>query len=107
LKERKNDHSLSALFERAKEQSLFLKEQKCDCSFGRSFEKSEKRAIAHSLFCKERQKERLLICLFKRANEQVIALLKRAEMSNERLPNPDLLECINACPTGHSVHCVQ
>jgi len=57
-----------ALFERANEQLLFLllflKEQKSDCSFRRSFEKSKKRAIAHLLFCKERQKERLLIRSF-------------------------------------------
>jgi len=57
LKDRKSERAITlfiTLFERAKEQSLFLslflKEQKNDCSFGRSFEKSKKRAIAmHSL----------------------------------------------------------
>jgi len=57
-----------ALFERAKERSLFLslflKKRKSDRSFGRSFEKSGKRVIAHSLFCKEQRKERLLIRSF-------------------------------------------
>jgi len=42
-----------ALFERAKERLLI-----------RSFEKSNKRAIALSLFCKEQQKEQSLICYF-------------------------------------------
>jgi len=59
LFERAKERSLFfvTLFERAKERSLFLslflKEQKND----RSFKKSKKRAIPHLLFCKERRKE--------------------------------------------------
>jgi len=63
------------LIERAKERSLFLslflKEQKSDSSFGRSFEKSKKRVIAHLLFLKELMSKRLLNCSFERSgNEQ-------------------------------------
>jgi len=69
---------------------LFLKEQKSDgfffALFVRAIERSlfKKRAIAHSLFCKEQQKERSLICkeqqkerlpLFKRAKKRAIAQL--------------------------------
>jgi len=47
-----------------------LKEQKSDRSLGRSFEKSEKRVIAHLLLCKERLKDQLLICSFAKSNEK-------------------------------------
>jgi len=85
------------LFERANERLLFLshflKEQNSDCSFGPSLEKSEKRAIAHLVFCKEQQKERSLIRSFVKSNkksDRSIAILKRVELSDEQMSN---------CPT--------
>jgi len=69
LKEQKSNRSIGRSFlKRAK------KERSIICSFEKSAEKSDrlfalmqrapKRAIAHSLFCKERQKEQLLIRSF-------------------------------------------
>jgi len=71
-----------ALFERAKEQLLIC-----------SFQKSDKRAIALSLFCKERQKERSLIRFFLRAIERKIAQSlcwkwAMSDWANERMSCP-------------------
>jgi len=95
--------------ERSLFSSLFLKQRKSDCSFCHSFWKSKraialsvallkrakksnrsfdllqrapKRAIAHSLFLKERMCKRSLNCSFEKSGNE--------QWANERLPNPDL-----------------
>jgi len=86
----KKERSLIRFLEKSEKRAiahlLFKKERSVICSF----EKSKKRAIAHSLFYMEQQNERLLFRSFSKskwATDCLITLLKRAEMSNERLPN--------------------
>jgi len=96
--------------------SFFLKEQKSNHSFGRSFWKSERAITLFIALLKIAKKERSLIrssaksdkrsdrsiAFFKWANERAITLLERAEMSDEQMSDWAIAQpCSQGWPLAH------